>query len=66
MHANVNSIHENYYCQVFGKKIFVKAYSMEKKSDCHVAPDIFVKDYGAPYSMIYDDAQEQVGTGTEF
>ena len=33
---------------------------MEKKSDCHEALDKFVRDYGAPDSMIYDGAQEQV------
>ena len=39
---------------------------MENKSDCHEALDKFVKDYGAPESMIYDGAQEQIGPGTKF
>ena len=53
MHDKVNSIHGDYYCQVFGnKELFIKAYPMEKKSDCHEALDKFVKDYGAPDSMI--------------
>ena len=59
MHAKVNPIHGDYYCQLFGNKyFFVEAYPMEKKSDCHETLDKFVKDYGAPDSMIYDDAQE--------
>ena len=39
---------------------------MEKKLNCHEALDKFLKDYGAPDSMIYDGAQEQVGPGTKF
>ena len=39
---------------------------MENKSDFHEALDKFVKYYGAPYSMIYDGAQEHVGPGTKF
>ena len=39
---------------------------MVKKSDCHEALEEFVKDYGAPESMIYDGSQEQVGPGTKF
>ena len=39
---------------------------MGKKSDCHEALDKFVKYYGAPNSMIYDGAQEQVVLGTKF
>ena len=67
IHAKFNSIHGDYYCQVFGKKkLFVEAYPMEKKSDCHEALENFVKDYGAPESMIYNGSQEQVGPGTEF
>ena len=58
MHAKVNSIHGEYYCQLFGnKEFFVEAYPMEKKSDCHEALDNFVKDYGAPDSMIYNGTQ---------
>ena len=38
---------------------------MEKKSEFHEALDKFVKDYGAPDSMIYNGAQEQVGPGTK-
>ena len=66
MHAKVNSIHCDYYCQVFGnKEFFVEEYPIEKKSDCHEALDKFVKDYGAPYSMIWDGAQEQFKPGTK-
>ena len=58
MHAKVNSIHGEYYCQLSGnKEFFVEAYPMENKSDCHEALDNFVKYYGAPDSMIYNGAQ---------
>ena len=39
---------------------------MGKKSDCHESLEKFVKDYGAPDSMIYNGAQEQVKPGTKF
>ena len=59
MNSKINSIHGNYYCQVFGNKgLYVEAYPMEKKSDCHKSLDKFVKDYDAPDSRIYDGAQE--------
>ena len=38
---------------------------MEKNSDGYEALYNFLKDYGVPDSMIYDGAQEQVGTGTK-
>ena len=67
MHDKVNSIHGDYYCQVFGKKsFFVEAYPTENKSDCHEELEKVVKDYGAPDSIIYDGAQEQVGPGKKF
>ena len=48
MYAKFNSIHGDYYCQVFGnKELFVEAYLMEKKLDFHEALEKFVKDYGA-------------------
>ena len=38
MHAKVNSVRGNYYCQVFGnKEFFIEEYSIEKKLDCHEA-----------------------------
>ena len=67
MHAKVNYIHGEYYWQVFGnKEFFVEAYPMENKSDWHEALEKFVKDYGAPDSIIYNGAQEQVGPSTKF
>ena len=42
------------------KKIFVEAYPIKKKSDCHLGFDKFVKEYGAPDKMTYDGAQEQI------
>ena len=66
MHSKFNSIHGDYYWQVFDdKEFFVEAYPTKNKSDCHEALDKFVKDYGAPDSMIYNGAQEQVGLGME-
>ena len=66
MHVKVNSVHGDYYCQVFGnKEFFVEAYPMGKNSDWHEALDKFVRDYSAPDSMIYNGAQEQVRPGTK-
>ena len=66
MYAKFNSIHGDYYCQLFGNKgLLFKSYPMGKKSDCHESLEKFVKDYGAPDSMIYNGAQEQVGLGME-
>ena len=46
--ARYKSIHGQQYCQVFGNKdFFMKAYLIEKRSDCHKALDRFVRDNGA-------------------
>ena len=67
MHAKNKSIHAYYYCQVFfTKEFFVEAYPIQKKSDFHEALYRFIKDYGAPETLIYDGAKEQVGPRTEF
>ena len=67
MHAKNKSIHGELYCQVFGtKEFFVEAYPIDAKSDCHEALDRFIKDYGAPDTLVYDGAKEQVGPKTEF
>ena len=67
MHAKSKSIHKELYCQVFGtKKFFVEAYTIQKKSYCHEALYLFIKDYGAPEILIYDSAKEQVEPRTEF
>ena len=42
------------------KKIFVEAKPIKKKSDCHLGLDNFVKEYGAPDKMNYDDAHEKL------
>ena len=53
MHAKSKSIHEELYWQVFGtKEFFVEAYTIQKKSYCHEALDLFIKDYGAPETLI--------------
>ena len=67
MHAKNTSVHGEKYCQVFGtKEFFVEAYPIAKKSDCHEALERFIRDYGAPDTLVYDGAQEQVGPKTEF
>ena len=49
MDARCQSIHDGKYCQVFGnKRLFVEAYQIKKKSDCHLGLVKFVKEYGAP------------------
>ena len=65
MDARCQSIHNENYCQVFGnKQFFVEAYPIKKKSDFHLVLDKFVKEYGAPDKMTYNDAQEQIGRKT--
>ena len=67
MDARCQSIHDKKYFQLFGnKQLFVEAYPMKKKSDCHLALDKFVKEYGAPYKMTYDGEKEQIARNTEF
>ena len=54
------SIHDEKYFQVIGdKQLFMDAYPIKKKSDCHLGFNQFVKEYGSPYKMTYDGAQEQ-------
>ena len=61
MDARCQLIHNEKYCQVFSnKQLFVEAYSIKKKSDCHLGLDKFVKEYGAPDKMTYNGAQEQI------
>ena len=67
MDSRCQSIHDENYCQVFGnKKIFVEAYSINNKSDCHLGLDKFIKENGAPDKMTYYGAQEKFGRKTEF
>ena len=62
MDARFQSINDKEYCQVFGKEeLFVEAYPIKKRSDCHLILDKFVKEYGAPEKMTYNGAQEQIG-----
>ena len=42
-------------------QIIVEAYQINKKSDCRIRLDKFVKEYGAPDKITYDGAQEQTG-----
>ena len=61
MDARCQSIHDENYCQLFGnKQFFAEAYTVKKKSNCHLVLDKFVKEYGAPDNMTYDGAQEQI------
>ena len=67
MNSRSQSIHDEKYCQVFGnKKIFVEAYPINNKSDCHLGLDKFVKECVAPDKMTYDGAQEKIRRKTEF
>ena len=67
MDAQCNLIHGERYCQVFvNKDLFVEAYTINKKSDCHEPLDTFIRKYGAPDCMIYDGSKEQNGNNTDF
>ena len=39
----------------------MEAYSIKKKSDCHLGLDKFFKECGAPDKMTYDCGQEKIG-----
>ena len=59
MDTRCQSIHNENYCQVFdNKKFFVEAYTIKKKYYCHLGLYNFIKEYGAPENITYDDAQE--------
>ena len=61
------SIHGYRYCQVFANKsMFCVANPISKKSDCHIALKNFIRDYGAPDSMITDGSREQTSKGSDF
>ena len=67
MNARCQSIHNENYWQVFGnKQLFVEAYPIKKKSDCHLGLDKLVKEYRSPEKMTYDGAQEKIGRKIEF
>ena len=38
----------------------MEAYTIKKKSDCHLVLDKFLKKYGVPDNMTYDGAQERI------
>ena len=60
MDARCQSIHDEKYCQIFGKKqFFVEAYPIKKKYDCHLGLDNFVNEYGAPDKMTYGGAKKK-------
>ena len=66
MDARCQSIQDKKYCQVFGnKQLFVEAYPIEKKYDCHLGLDKFVKEYGSQDKMTYDGTHEKIGRKTE-
>ena len=53
------------YWQVFGnKQLFVEAYPIKKKYECHLVLEKFIKEYGAPNNMTYGGAKEQIGRKT--
>ena len=67
MDARCNSIHAEKYLQVFGnKELFVEAYPIKRKADCHEGLEKFVRKYGAMERLIYDRSPEQIGRKTEF
>ena len=67
MDPRCDGMHGNRYCQVFGnKKMFCEAYPIAKKSDCNDALKQFIREYGAPDSMITDGSKEQALKGSKF
>ena len=67
MDPRCDGMHGTRYCQVFGSRhMFAEAYPITKKSDCHEALNTFLRDYGAPDSMIMDGSKEQTQKNTKF
>ena len=67
MDAIFQLIHDEKCCQLFcNRQFFVEAYTIKKKSYCHLGLDKFIKGYGALDKMTYDSAQEQIGRKTKF
>ena len=55
------------YCQVFGNRMmFAEAYPIARKKDCGDALKQFLREYGAPDTMISDGSREQTKPGTAF
>ena len=46
-------------------QLFVEAYPINKKSDCHLRLDKFIKEYRETDKMTYNGAQEQTGIKKE-
>ena len=58
MGARCLSIHVEKYFQIFGnKQLFLEAYSIKEKYDCHLGLDMFIKEYGALIKMTYNIEQ---------
>ena len=66
MDAQCNSIHAENYLQVLGKKIFVKAYPIKRKVNCHEGIETFIREYGAMERLIYDGAPDHIGRKMQF
>ena len=65
MDLRCEELHGNRYCQVFGNKnMFCKAYPIVTKGSCHEALKLFLKEYGAPDSIVTDGLREQTSKGT--
>ena len=67
MDPRCDGMHGNRYYQVFGNKnMFCEAYPIARKGDCDCALKQFIKEYGAPDSMITDGSKEQSSKGSKF
>ncbi len=67
MDPTCDGMHGNRCCQVFGNKnMFCEAYPIARKGDCDYALKQFIKEYGAPDSMITDGSKEQSSKGSKF
>ena len=70
MDPRCESLHGDHrYCQVFGnRKMFCEAYPIRDKTKVEVdgALKRFIKEYGAPDSMITDGSREQTAKGSLF
>jgi hypothetical protein len=65
MDPRCEGLHGDKYCQVFGNKsMFCEAYPIPSKGSCHEALKIFLKEYGAPDTIITNGSKEQTSKRT--
>ena len=67
MDSRYNSIHAEKYLQLFSNnELFVEAYPIKRKADCHEGLNTFIHEYGAMERLIYDGDPEHIRRKKDF